>query len=424
MMTNSKSETSWQERISLQRAKMLIEQEMVFFGYIMFKMNIVEESEPRNPTMCVDGTNLYVNPKFVASLNDAELRFVLAHEAMHVALNHIPRLRSRDHKIWNVAADYVINHELTISGGKALKMPKHGLLNGAYANMPTEEVYELLKKQQQEQQNGQGQNGSYSASSSSGTGGADSDGSGDDTTSGADPGGTGGLRMPKGSASEVDRQLAEMQITTSQAAAVAKAKNAGRLPASVERILKQAAPLIDWRPIVRQFIDDACQQNFSWQKQSRHSLALGNGIYLPGTINDGTSHIVVVIDTSGSIDEDILSQFVSEVQGCADAAAIQKITVVYADATVHKEDTFLLGDQIVAAPKGGGGTDFRDSFKHIRNNHADAPLIIYFTDMQTSHFGEEPDAPTKVLWAVYGTNASFNNYAPRAPFGTAVHIHS
>ena len=53
---------------------------------------------------------IYVNP--LAQLNDLGLRFVLAHEMLHVALNHAGRLRGRDPLMWNLACDFVINHWL------------------------------------------------------------------------------------------------------------------------------------------------------------------------------------------------------------------------------------------------------------------------------------------------------------------------
>jgi hypothetical protein len=50
---------------------------------------------------------LYVNP--AAGLAPEELRFVLAHELLHVGLRHQDRCQGRDPLLWNVACDFVIN---------------------------------------------------------------------------------------------------------------------------------------------------------------------------------------------------------------------------------------------------------------------------------------------------------------------------
>ena len=50
---------------------------------------------------------IYIHPG--AHLQEQELRFVIAHEILHVALRHLPRRRGRDPFLWNVACDFVIN---------------------------------------------------------------------------------------------------------------------------------------------------------------------------------------------------------------------------------------------------------------------------------------------------------------------------
>lgn len=50
---------------------------------------------------------IYINPN--ALLHDEELRFVMAHEILHVGLRHEVRRQGRDPWLWNVACDFVIN---------------------------------------------------------------------------------------------------------------------------------------------------------------------------------------------------------------------------------------------------------------------------------------------------------------------------
>ena len=50
---------------------------------------------------------IYINP--AAGLSERECRFVMAHELLHVGLRHTARSEGRDHFLWNVACDYIIN---------------------------------------------------------------------------------------------------------------------------------------------------------------------------------------------------------------------------------------------------------------------------------------------------------------------------
>ncbi len=68
---------------------------------------------------------LYVNP--TAGLTEWQCQFVMAHEFLHVGLQHEQRRQGRDSYLWNVACDYVINGWLVEMG--VGEMPSQGLLH-------------------------------------------------------------------------------------------------------------------------------------------------------------------------------------------------------------------------------------------------------------------------------------------------------
>lgn len=94
----------------------------------------------------VDATHgeIYANPSCGLSLE--EWKFVLAHEYLHAGLCHHERCQGRDHYLWNVACDYVINdwlHEMKIGD-----MPDEGLLyDESLHNMSAEAIYDLIVKE-------------------------------------------------------------------------------------------------------------------------------------------------------------------------------------------------------------------------------------------------------------------------------------
>lgn len=84
---------------------------------------------------------IYVNP--AAGLDTQQLRFVLAHEFLHVGLRHDQRRQGRDGQLWNVACDYVINGWLIEM--KVGELPPHGLLyDPSLKGMSAEEIYLLI----------------------------------------------------------------------------------------------------------------------------------------------------------------------------------------------------------------------------------------------------------------------------------------
>lgn len=86
---------------------------------------------------------IYLNP--AQRLSTAELRFVIAHEVLHVALRHGSRAQGRDHFLWNAACDFVVNSwliELQVGAAPAIGLLYDKDLHGLSA----EEVYDQIVK--------------------------------------------------------------------------------------------------------------------------------------------------------------------------------------------------------------------------------------------------------------------------------------
>ncbi|THK33459.1 hypothetical protein EHS39_36225 [Ensifer sp. MPMI2T] len=365
-----------------------------FFGVLMLQLKKVDATDdPRIDTMATDGRHLYYHGPFVDSLKKEELVFVLAHEVMHNALEHHIRRQHRKPGRWNKAADYAINGELTEC--KVGKMPEIGLISPAFTGLSAEEIYRIL----------------------------DDENNGDDSDEGSmDGGGCGGVIdgcAPHDEAAIAELR-AEVQTQIRQAAMAAKAAQAGNIPAGVQRIIDQLLkPKVDWRAVLRRFIDDSSTRDFSWAKPNRRLLPLG--LVTPGTISDGVSHIVIVQDSSGSVfDDEPCKAFSAEINGAFQEGAVDKLTVVYADAKVQAIKEFENGDELVLRPVGGGGTAFADSFRVITDRFPDARAVIYLTDLEVYDFGEEPPMP--VLWGVYGDPRKFDQLTADLPFGEPISI--
>ena len=110
----------------IQKAKFAISKVTPTIGIFLSKLTIVLTYDPACPTMAVDRKmNIYINPKFSSKLTDAENVGVFVHETLHIINETGFRQKTRIHKWWNVATDYVMNMHITRDG---FKLPKGGCI--------------------------------------------------------------------------------------------------------------------------------------------------------------------------------------------------------------------------------------------------------------------------------------------------------
>jgi predicted metal-dependent peptidase len=346
-----------------------------FFGVLSLKMELVET--PMIPTAGVNTKQLLFNPAFVLSLSKAELKALIAHEVLHMALCHHARQGNREHDRWNLAGDAVINHSLLEDG---FTLPKGGFVNKKYdSTWSAEAVYNDLPDDISQ---------AWADAMNS---------TGDFTEAG-----------PEGSAESGDAEREWMQNVQD---AVRVAQSAGKMPAGLKRIVQEAAaPKADWRALLRRFITDQIHPRQSWMRRNKRFA----DIYLPGNVKEGMGAVVVGVDTSGSITDQVLSRFAAEIRAIMEDCEPARVHVIYCDAAVGRVDTFEHGEELVMEPVGGGGTDFRPVFAEVERQEFKPVCGIYLTDMMGSFPDSEPPYP--FLWATYGAGGA------TGPFGETVVI--
>lgn len=383
-----------------------------FFGTLAIHLLLVER--PGMGTASIDGVHLYYDPEFILGLDEETLVGVVAHEVMHCVYSHFSRRGHRDPQKFNIAGDFRINDDLKkvpfqlpwkpITLQELMAGKQGHLYDPQFANMSTEEIYEKVPDPPKQP-----------------SGGSD----------GNDPGGCGGVMdagsgpgdpdNDEGSQSKLSpAQVAhEWQANVRMAVSVARANNAGQTPGYLERIVTQLKrPKVSWRDLLHQFIDHSMTIDYSYRRPNRRGLS--SGLIMPGTVPDALHELVMIGDISGSISDEMMRSMVSECAGALEQGACDKLWIVYADDGVRHVDQFERGDIVTARSLGGGGTDFRDSFKWVAENTPETAAVIYLTDMETCSFGEEPQAP--VFWGVYNSEERMNSINP--PFGTKVWIES
>jgi predicted metal-dependent peptidase len=188
-------------------------------------------------------------------------------------------------------------------------------------------------------------------------------------------------------------------------------KQRGDLPIGLKRLLDSlTTPKISWKKMLHGMLvrtRDGLEDISRIRHNTRRDY--GNDIIIPETIYRTLDNIVVVLDTSGSISKNELTEFISELQTLE--YIVPEYTVMTADAKVQEivkvKDLKELVSKIQF--KGGGGTDFHDVFQKVKKCNT----MVFFTDGYASYPKDPPGYP--ILWIL-----TKNNEKP--PWGTVAYI--
>lgn len=232
-----------------------------------------------------------------------------------------------------------------------------------------------------------------------------------DPNSSGDPGGCGEVvESDAKTQGEVEEQEAEMKQALSQAATIAKQQ--GKLPAGMERLIDEVLkPRVPWKEVLQRFLTQIAHSDYTWTKPNRRFIH--KRIYLPSLENIETGEIVLIVDTSGSIDRVMLNEFASEMQDIANTFKTG-FKIIYVDAEVAAVQDVEADEVLDLKPAGGGGTEFAPGFDWMDEHGVEPSCAVYFTDGFGSCDRKAPDYP--VLWAIYG-GCDF-----QAPFGEVLKV--
>jgi len=383
------------------KAKLKLVLHSPFFATLALGMTYKQDDSIK--TASCDGQTIRYNSQFIDGLSIDELTTLLAHESLHPGLLHHLRQGAREHALFNRAADYAINPLLKDSG---FKLPENALISSEFTNMSAEDIYTVLQEREQKKQDGNNQQNQP---------GQQQPGQGQPQPQPQpvnDPGQWGQVEKPA-DMTEQNKQEKESEAKQKLVQAMNAAQQAGTMPGMIAKLVQELiTPRVDWREILQRFVSEIARNDYTWSKPNPRYLA--SGLYLPALENIETGKIVFVLDTSGSINKDLLNIFVSELRDAAQMFSFP-VTVLFCDTDIQGEPVQLDHDDNspLNVPR-GGGTDFRPPFVYVNENIEDVKALIYFTDGECNSFPPEPDYPT--LWAIY-SKKEFN-----PPFGEVIKI--
>jgi predicted metal-dependent peptidase len=357
----------------LRKCVLNIQAKNVFFGVLCAQAPVIITKEV--PTAATDGKNLLFNEEFMMKhcKNQAERNAIFLHEVLHIAFRHVFRRGTRDARIWNIAADIVVNGIVK----KEFSLPEGGIVYPELEAFSVEDVYEKLIDMADKKISQMGQE-----RPDLGDGKSQMDAE------------TGEMKdlSPSDQAAAKAEQTQKWKDAVESAKEIFRQQNAGKNPLGASREISHSADSrVPWKHLLWDYITSFPSDFGDYDRRHIH-----RGIYAEELLSDSL-RVDVVIDTSGSVDDRLLAVFYSELMGICRSYPHVKASLWFADHDAYGPYEFEIGSGVT--PKGGGGTSFRPYFEKSRDLEDPASVVVYMTD----GYGEFPSAEEignkTVLWA-------------------------
>ncbi len=418
---DTNEENAVQTKLSAARTRLILERP--FLGALVLRLPLVEGDPEWCKSTATDARSIYYNYEYIHQLNQKQTQFMLAHDALHCALSHFARRHHRNKHRWDVACDFAINAMLIT---ERMQPPADVLYLEAYSGMTAEEIYPLLSEDEDREPTDQHLYDDEPDENSDS--GKNPDSVEEETQKGRDQGNGDQPSRPQSNQSSENTEneqsnthgkrsgaskpkpltTSEMQDLEAQwqknlAGAAQQAMQAGKMGDALARLVDHfLQPQLPWRMLLAHYMTASAREDYNYARPS--SRRSSEAIF--PSLRSGQLNVTVVLDTSGSISDDEIAEFLGEVNGIK--------------GQIRARVTLLSCDQEVADPplviepweelklqtdicKGGRGTSFIPAFEYAEKQEVPPDLLLYFTDAA----GEFPQYPPNypVLWLIKGKNS-------------------
>jgi len=386
------------------RAKVQLQNEKPFFAYLIMGMKFIEKKDIG--TMGVDSFgNCYYNPDFVEKLSEDDLKGVLAHEVLHLILEHLQRGKDYNPKIHNIACDLCVNDMLfennfcLPSGALLPRYHRYEFHNSDGTEIIIEDInkktseiiyHELLKHLKDDEKATDGENEKR----------FDKHIEGD------------GKPLSKEQKQEIKNKWKK---AVSEASAYARQK--GDMPKGlgifIDGLLNEK---VNWKSLLYKYLTRTIPYDYSYSRPSKRSFS--TGVYMP-IMRKEAIEIVVSLDTSGSIQGQELKDFMSEINGIAKSFNNLSMKLIICDSEIHDIYTIGNGDSEAINKliiKGGGGTSHKPIYNYVKTHLPNTRLLVNFTDGYTDL--NELDESINTLWVICKNGVDES----RIPFGEVIKL--
>jgi predicted metal-dependent peptidase len=340
------------EELALAGKELMLEHP--FYG--MFLIGLNKEWNESVPTAGVSKHNinykLVINTEFWNSLSSDHKKGLLWHELLHIVFDHL-NLRDGfgDKRLFNIAADCELNQYITPS-----YLPDGAILPSSFPNLKldrkagTNYYYKILQDNPDDPDVQQLM-----------------DGAGDMHASWEE----------FDNLSESEKKLLKAQAEYQlKEAAEECLKSQGHLPGEIAQIYKRITEVtpskFNWRAYLRRFAGN------SYVVETKLSRKKLNKRYpdAPGMKFKPKKHILVAIDTSGSVSNDELVEFFNEIRHIHKTGT--EITVLQCDTQINSIEKYNPKKDVKV--QGRGGTEFDPVLDYYNKHSKVFTCLVYLTD--------------------------------------------
>lgn len=327
--------------------------------------------DKKRKTACTNGKVIYYNPDFFEKLTFEQRVTVLAHEYGHIIGDHIKRGKGKKHKVWNIASDAFTNANLK----KDNFAPIDGMVDIADArSYSIEELYEKLLAENNYEKYLNNEYYDPNESHEIWNEDLDDDLSNGDNIDDSKEDEIDERELYENNRKDIKERLEKLKeiYTNSQTRQIDD--------------IKYGESIFDWE---RQLIQ-CSKSDYDWTYKNAR---IYEGIVRPYLEEQPHIKTQIVLDTSGSINDKLLRNFLKE---CKNILRFSEIEVgcfdtkFYGFNKISKESDI---DNIKL--EGSGGTDFNAAVLAFSQN-ADNKII--FTD----GYADMPDISSNIIWIVFG----------------------
>ena len=370
---------------------------------------------------------LYYDPQWIESLPIDTALQVCRHECLHLAFNHFSLWEEdancqHEQDVRNIAADIEVNSYIDKS-----KLDSKSRNEWIFADQfgwqekeGTREYYSRLKQQEREEQEQQaqaqqptqpcngGQGGQQGQSQSTAAAQGNTSGNGATNGTQAQSNGSGNAKSksfldelkpmddhsmwPKCDTHEQAESIQQVIDTLLDFAAEECEKGRGEVPGEIagriEKIRKKPKPVADWKRYFRRYLGNEFTE-FIRKSKKRESRRFPDAA---GNRHRRKSHILVAIDTSGSVSMPEYREFFGQIKTLTATADFH---VVECDARIQHEYDFKGRPNEVL--HGGGGTDFQPVVDLFNQDRRKYDALVYFTD---GYCDIPKNTPKDTLWVI------------------------
>ena len=382
MVTATRAAISEDARLRVMAARIVAQARWPYLSTLLFNLKIVESNQL--PSLAVDdGWRMYYSPDFVMEQTAEALATMVLHEALHCVNQHGPRFRALSqsrhlHVTWNFAGDVGINHVLDRA-----QMPwgdfeplrfTHLSKFDVNPEMGTEKIFFTIVEYYEQHPEEVDQ---FSDCGSI-IGGEARD-----------------YEISRGDSDNPAIKSDQQDVIRDQVAQEilkhAYAKGIGSIPGELLRWAQELLePTIDWRKALAGAFRTSLatvlgRRDYVYTRPSRRQSAMRIGnheIILPSMRKPAPPAIAIIVDTSGSIGNDEITLFLSEVDGIVKANGIsQGVTVIPCDADIGEIQKLRSRGAITSLKlTGGGGTDMGVGIAAAGKLRPTPKIVIVLTD--------------------------------------------